>query len=359
MPVTLVVGGQYGSEGKGKLVAHLAFRNRIDFAVRCGGPNAGHTVSWNNSLVVVRQIPAAAVNSSARLLIAAGALVDPPILLKEIKRLGLDKQRVGVDPFAAVISPKHREREVHLGLRRRLSSTLSGTGAATASKVLRDPELKLAKQIPALKEYLVDVATEINIAYDEGKKILIEGTQGFGLSLHHSHLYPFVTSRDTSASNFLSESGLSPFCATEVIMVLRTFPIRVPGKSGPLQQELSWRDVAKTSHGPIQLNEFTSVTKRLRRVGKFENDLVRRATMINRPTSLALQGIDYIDFQDRSKRSYESLSEKSKAFVRGVETLTGVRVKYIFTGPDVMDVIEREQVKTQGREERAQKCHYP
>src|ERR1039457_4990968 len=103
MPVTIVVGGQYGSEGKGKMVAFLASRNRIDVAVRCGGPNAGHSVSWQKNLQVVRQIPAAFLAPTTRLLVAAGALVEPIILRNEIRRLGLNNQRLGIDPFAAVI----------------------------------------------------------------------------------------------------------------------------------------------------------------------------------------------------------------------------------------------------------------
>ena len=340
MPTTIVIGGQYGSEGKGKMVAYLAHRKRVDVAVRCGGPNAGHSVFWQGKVEIVRQVPAAVINPSIRLLVAAGALVDPPILLKEVERFGLGKKRLGVDPFAAVISRRHREEETQLRLRKRVSSTLSGTGAATAEKILRKPDVKLAGRVPELRMFLVDVATEVNRAYDDGKNIIIEGTQGFGLSLHHSMMYPFVTSRDTSASNFLSEVGLSPRCATEIIMVIRTYPIRVPGHSGKLEKEISWHDISKASGSPLELNEFTSVTKRLRRVGIFDRELVKRAAMINRPTALALQGIDYIDFQDRGKRIYRDLSTKSKKFIADLENLIGVRVRFIFTGPDLFDVIE-------------------
>lgn len=340
MPTTVVVGGQYGSEGKGKLVAYLAHTNRVDVAIRCGGPNAGHSVTCNGSLKIVRQVPAAVICPKTRLLVAAGALVDPPIILQEIKRFGLGKQRIGVDGFAAIISRQHKEHEDLLELRKRVSSTLSGTGAATSSKILREPRLKLARQIPRLSKYIVDVATEVNKAYDDSKNIVIEGTQGFGLSLHHSQMYPFVTSRETSASNFLSEAGLSPRCVQQIIMVLRTHPIRVAGHSGPLEKETSWGAISKSSRSPIELNEFTSVTKRLRRVGLFEWGPVKRAVMVNRPTALALQGLDYLSFEDRGKRKYRLLSPKSKRFITNLEKRTGVPIKFIFTGPDLLDVIE-------------------
>jgi adenylosuccinate synthase len=340
VPATIVVGGQYGSEGKGKLVAYLAHTSRVDVAIRCGGPNAGHSLAHNGRLETVRQVPAAVINPGIRLLVAAGALVDPPILLQEIDRFGLGQQRLGVDGFAAIISRRHKEQEASLDLRKRVSSTLSGTGAATSSKILREPSLKLVRQIPRLRKYIVDVAAEANEAFDNAKNILIEGTQGFGLSLHHSLMYPFVTSRDTSASNFLSEVGLSPRCVSQVIMVLRTHPIRVPGHSGPLARETSWSAISKASKSPTELNEFTSVTKRLRRVGLFESEVVKRAVMVNRPTALALQGLDYVDFEDRGKREYRVLSRKSKRFVADLEKLTGVPVRFIFTGPDLLDVIE-------------------
>jgi adenylosuccinate synthase len=340
VPTTIIVGGQYGSEGKGKLVAYLAHTNRVDVAVRCGGPNAGHSVTRNGKFEIVRQVPAAVISPGTRLLIAAGALVDPPILLQEIHQFGLGKQRLGVDGFAAVISRLHKEHEARLELRKRVSSTLSGTGAATASKILREPSLKLARQIQGIRKYIVDVAAEVNQAYDDSKNIVIEGTQGFGLSLHHSLQFPFVTSRDTSASNFLSEAGLSPRCAGQIIMVVRTHPIRVPGHSGPLEKETSWKAVSMFSGSRTELNEFTSVTKRLRRVGLFESEPVKRAVMVNRPTALALQGLDYLSFEDRGKRKYRALSQKSKRFIADLEKLTGVPVKFIFTGPDLLDVIE-------------------
>jgi adenylosuccinate synthase len=340
VPTTVVLGGQYGSEGKGKLVAYLAHTNRIDVAIRCGGPNAGHSVTSKGRLEIVRQVPAAVINPATRLLVAAGALIDPTIILREIDRFGLRSERLGVDGFAAIISRQHKQQEARLELRKRVSSTLSGTGAATSSKILREPGLKLARQISRLRKYVVDVAAEANKAYDDSKNIVIEGTQGFGLSLHHSLMYPFVTSRDTSASNFLSEVGLSPRCVTEIIVVLRTHPIRVPGHSGPLEAETSWSAISSSSGSPFELNEYTSVTKRLRRVGLFELGPISRAVMINRPTALALQGLDYVNFADRGQRKYRSLSQESKKFVADLEKQTSVPVRFIFTGPDLLDVIE-------------------
>ena len=163
MPVIIVVGGQYGSEGKGKLVAHLATQARVDVAVKCGGSNAGHSVTRNGKTEILQQISTAVLNPNVRLLLAPGALIDHDhdLLLAEINRFGLTPARLGVDPFSAVISAEYKKREYDLGLRSRISSTLSGTGAATAAKVLRDPQLPLVKDLDDLRPFMVDVASEL------------------------------------------------------------------------------------------------------------------------------------------------------------------------------------------------------
>src|SRR5690349_11726246 len=97
MGVTIVVGGQYGSEGKGKVVALTAARHKEPWVVRCGGPNSGHTITINGEQTVLRQIPAGASHSNALLLMSAGCAVDASVLLEEVRRLGLPRERVVVD----------------------------------------------------------------------------------------------------------------------------------------------------------------------------------------------------------------------------------------------------------------------
>ena len=97
MPVTVVVGGQFGSEGKGKICAHLAVTDNVDYMVRCGGPNSGHTVYANGQRYQLQQVPAGFVNPDIRLLIAPGALVDPAVFLRETAICGLDPDRIGID----------------------------------------------------------------------------------------------------------------------------------------------------------------------------------------------------------------------------------------------------------------------
>ena len=243
MPLTVIVGGQFGSEGKGKITSHLAFRDNVDVVVRCGGPNSGHTVDVNGQRYELRSLPAGFINPGTRLLLAAGCLINPEILLTEIKSTGIDPGRVGVDRNAGIISLSAVEEEGKLHLRERLGSTQSGTGVGVANRVLRSPHFKLAKDMPELQEYLTDVSGEVNATLDKGGKVLVEGTQGFGLSVYHSPHYPYATSRDTTAAGFLSEVGVSPRLVTDIIMAVRTYPIRVAGNSGPLPNESTWEEV--------------------------------------------------------------------------------------------------------------------
>ena len=216
-------------------------------------------------------------------------------------------------------------------------------GVAVAKRILRREKIRLAKDTPELAQYISDVSEELSKYYERGKNIIIEGTQGFGLSLYHSPFYPFTTSRDTTAAAFISECGISPLIVTDIVMVLRTFPIRVGGNSGPLIHEIDWKTIQDESGYPYMVKEFTTVTGRLRRVGRFDINLVKKAVIINRPNSLALMGIDYLDYKDKGKISYDDLTDKAKEFILHLEKELNVEVKFIGTGPLDNEIIEKLQ----------------
>lgn len=342
MAVTVVVGGQYGSEGKGKLVAHLAAMSQRRVAVvRCGGTNSGHTVDFEGHPYPFRQLPSAAVVPGSELFLGAGMVIDPNLLLEEMNSVRMDQDRVHVDRNAVILDERDLTAERDSHLRQRVGSTLSGTGSATARKVLRDPTQLTASDEPRLKKMVTDVSRDLNEAVDRGDRIIVEGTQGIGLSLHHSAHFPFVTSRDTSASAFLSEVGLAPTLADEVIAVFRSYPIRVAGNSGPLQNELSWEEVTRRAGATGLFQEYTTVTRKLRRVGEFDWDQAKECIRINRPTSLALHGADYLNFGDVGVSDWETLSNETKAFVELMESALNVEVRYIFTGPKQDHIVDR------------------
>lgn len=346
MSLWVVVGGQFGGEGKGKISAFITRQENIDVCIRCGGPNSGHSfVATDGTTKLLRQLPTGYIRPQTRLLIPAGALIDLEVLKHELDSFRLDGSRVGIDRNTMVIEVTDREREASLKLRERLSSTLCGVGSAVSRRVLRGADVKLAKDAAQehrwLKNLVTDVSLEANAALDAGKKVLVEGTQGFGLSLYHSMHYPCATSRDTTASSFLSEVGLSPRLVTEIVLVFRTFPIRVAGQqAGPLKDEITWEILRQESGYPHPIEEMTTVTKKVRRVGRFDWDLARLAAVTNRPTKLAINGLDYFAFADRGIQDLGNLSEHSRLFVEELESRLSTPMAFCGTSPALSDVFQ-------------------
>jgi len=343
MPVTIVVGGQYGGEGKGKVTAHLCANHGYHAVVRCGGPNSGHTVSVEGEETVLRQVPAGVARPGTQLFLAAGCLINIAVLFEEIDRFGLTPDRLKVDRNAMIITDDEIEKEKTIGLQKSIGSTCSGVGAAVARRVSRGSNVRLAKDVAELQPFLSIVSTDLNLLHDQGKRLIVEGTQGFGLSLYHSRCYPFATSRDTTASAFLSEVGLSPFTVTEIIMVLRTYPIRVGGNSGPLSKEIDWETIRLESRYPHPIQEYTSVTKRLRRVGRFDLELAKQAAEVNRPTLIALMGLDYLNHRNKSAAAYSDVTPDSQEFVNEIQRAMGAPVAFLGTGPKNAEILDLTQ----------------
>lgn len=327
MPITVVVGGQYGSEGKGKIAHYLASARNAAAVVRVGGPNSGHTVVTTDGLVhKFRHLPTAAVLPQTKCVLAAGSYIDVDRLLLEIKTTRLSSDRLIIDPEASIVTQDHMRAESGSHLRARIGSTLSGTGAAVLHRVSRAGNVRLAKHEPQLAPYLGCVRELLCDLLGEGQRIVIEGTQGYGLSLYHGVEYPYATSRDTTASGCLSEVGLSPLDVDEVALVIRTFPIRVSGSSGPLPEEIDWETVTRLSGSPKPIVEYTTVTKLQRRVARFHPDVVRSAIGANRPTLLFMNHIDYIDWTVRGEGV---LSNKIWDFICDVESMIGCRISAV------------------------------
>lgn len=349
MSLWVVVGGQYGGEGKGKIAAFITQQEEIDICIRCGGPNSGHSfVNDEGQTVLLRQLPTGYIRPQTRLLIPAGALVDLEVLKHELDALRLDPTRIGVDRNAMIIEQSDKNHEVGLQLRERLSSTLCGVGSAVARRVLRGSDVRTAeiasKEVPWLGDLITNVSEEANSALDRGKHVLVEGTQGFGLSLYHSDCYPKATSRDTTAAGFLSEVGLSPLLVTKIVLVCRTFPIRVAGEqAGPLKDEITWEILQNESGYPHPIHEMTTVSKKLRRVGRFDWELARAATALNRPTMIAVNGLDYISFENEGAGSFSQLSRSAREFITGLERDLAVPVSFCGTSPSML--FERRSIE--------------
>ena len=342
MSVTVVVGGQFGSEGKGKICAHLAMTDDVDYMVRCGGPNSGHTVDAAGERFQLRQVPAGFINSHTRLLVAPGALINPDVFLKEVEVCGLDNTRIGIDRNAGVIEDVDLDNEKLFDLSGRLGSTGSGVGSAVSRRALRERDFRLAENHPALKQFITSVRDELRVAIQREQSVVVEGTQGFGLSLYHAEEWPYRTSRDTTAHSFLGEVGLG-VRDYEVVMAVRTYPIRVAGNSGPLPNEVTWKDVQEESGYPYPIAEFTTTTNRLRRVAKFDWSVVDQAVAANSPTHIAMHGSDYIDYKNYSVTDWSGLTDSVRRFVGEIEARFNVPVSFLGTGPRNEDLIDRRE----------------
>jgi adenylosuccinate synthase len=331
MPVTVVVGGQFGGEGKGKVAHFLARETKSRVAIRVGGTNSGHTVIDQNGFpIILRQLPTPAILPDVTCVLGAGSYINLEILFDEINRTALSSDRLFIDPNAMIISQQDLLAEKNSSLRSFIGSTLSGTGAAVVRRISRDSTVKLAKHEESLQQYVKPVIPFLRDMLTDGERIIIEGTQGFGLSLLHSEYYPYTTSRDTTAAAFVSEAGLSPLDVDDVVLVLRSYPIRVGGNSGPLPDEIDWDTVTTESKSPKPLLEYTSVTKTVRRIGRFDFDLVRQAILVNQPTSIVLNHLDYVDI---SCRQLNVLTREIFNYVNNIESLINNKINFIGVGP--------------------------
>ena len=172
--------------------------------------------------------------------------------------------------------------------------------------------------------------TTLAHALKVGDRVIVEGTQGFGLSILHGEHYPYATSRDTSASGALSEAGLSPIDVDCIVLVIRSYPIRVAGNSGPLPNETTWDAVTGSSGAADNLIERTTVTGKVRRIAAFDGKAVNRAIAVNNPTHICLNHADYFDF-DVHEMAY--VSDEIAVRLKNIEDVIGRPIDWVGTGP--------------------------
>lgn len=267
-PIIVVQGAQWGSEAKGAITAALALEREADIVVRTGTVNAGHTVYYDGQPFAMQQLPVGWIRPSTRLYLGPGAYIHPEILAKEIRWIndatGVDpRPRIYIDYRCGLHLPAHTDLSTASDRHRLMGATGKGCSEAVMAKI-RDrgtPDGRLFAQwwskpgiidyqLPAeLKPWLdnlqlVDTVSELNYSWDQGAKIIIEGTQGTMLDLHTGP-YPYTTHKQTAPGNWVAEAGLSPSLPYEVILVARTYPIRVAGNSGPMPREIGWQTLAR------------------------------------------------------------------------------------------------------------------
>lgn len=348
----VVVGGQTGSESKGRVAAALVSRrtaaihpSRRVISVRVGGPNAGHVVidPTTGDPLAMRQIPVGLIEPTSVLYIAPGSEVDLDVLAAEIDLLENTyhyeiRPRLFVSPEATILTPDNIATEKASDLVARLGSTAKGIGAARADRIWRT-----APRVADRREWFDQRSIRVQdpVRPSLNCPVVIEGTQGYGLGLH-AGAYPQCTSGDCRAIDFCAQAGVNPWDVAadhfQVHVVVRPYPIRVAGNSGPLHEETTWEELGLAP-------ERTTVTQKIRRVGHFDADLVAEAVQANgRSVSKvhlamadqvapSLAGADeiraYLDLADTDPRGVEALND----LISAIETHSDAPVVSLGTGP--------------------------
>lgn len=341
--VDVLVGGQWGSEGKGNLAFFLA--PEYDLLIRVGAPNAGHKVcAPDGDVYTHRQLPSGTRATDAPLLLGAGAVIDPKVLMREISDCSVTHERLAIDPSALVIEDSDVDRETRL--RNAIGSTGTGGGAALARRIEQrgtPGTVRLAKDMPELSAFVRESAAVLDEVQSRGGRIFLEGTQGTGLSILHGS-FPHVTSRDTTVGTMLGEVGLPPQSTRRVIVAFRSYPIRVGGPSGPMGHEITWDTVAQRAGLPatsLKESELGSVSGNPRRVAEFSWPQLQRSARLNGATDIALTFADYIDARNRDARRVSQLTSETIEFVNEMENVAAAPVSLISASFDGRGPIDR------------------
>jgi len=341
MPLSIVIGGQFGGEGKGTVVAALNKWHNFDVLVKGGGPNSSHSYGEQGNIRRVRMIPCGTEFGASYIVFPAGCLIYPKLLFKEIEEVGF-KGEVIIDDNAGIIEECQIENQSKDPFYDTAGSTRTGTGMACSYRALR--RLKIAKDEILLRNYTGNTREFILSSLKKGKKILIEGGQGYGLSNYHG-LYPYVTSRDTTVNEFMSQLGLGPKFLTETIMAIKCLPTRNKNGLGVLQNELN--DDFINNHFST-LSEYGGGSYNggdiLRRVALFDFKLLRDATTANTPDYLALTGLDKLEYLINESELIKEYYVSIESFKKRIETEINIPIIFEGWGPCIENAVNCRQI---------------
>ena len=394
MPSTVVIGAQWGDEGKGKITDTLS--RTADLVVRFqGGNNAGHTIVVGDEKFVLSLIPSGVLYPQVTPIIANGCVVDPRVLLDEKAMLaerGIDPERLRLSANAHVIMPYHRKLDVvmerYLG-HNQIGTTKRGIGPAYMDKFQRlgirfqdlsDPKIlreklevalreknkmltKVYNQLPmdlepilddyleygeVLYDHITDTSLLVHNALVEGKNVVFEGGQGTLLDIDHG-TYPFVTSSNPTAGGATVGVGIGPRMIDEVLGVAKGYISRVG--SGPFPTELD----NPIGEKMVEIGgEFGTVTGRRRRCGWLDLVALRYAVRVNGITQIALTKLDVLSHFEELKIAvaYDSLDDRHTEFPRQQRVLYNCNPVYeTFTGwsQDISEVDRYDDLPARAR----------
>ncbi len=386
--VYVIIDGQAGSCGKGKVIGQFALQKKVDAAVTNNMPNAGHTFMDNGKKRIFRNIPVSAVNPNTALFIGPGSIIDMDVLVEEYEANQdiLDGREIVVHPLVPLVQQKHIEQEKR---QIKTGSTFKGCCPCQTEKMMRSPDAKFFKEYKSIKadpDYYKKLYHYLHTA----KKILLEGAQGCDLDMNHSHHYPYTTSRQVCPEQMLADSGIPASYLKEIIMVIRPFPIRISNEiydgstiySGDYgtSPELTWdqinvgaylgmypttvekEDIETWKDIAPDLTEYTTVTKKKRRIFDLDIDHLKFTVERIRPTSIYLNFFQQLDSEYQNIHGVYNgygkiyFDKYRKEYLSWLENELGVPITMLGTGPKLEHYINREPyVKILKKEEKAAK----
>jgi adenylosuccinate synthase len=303
MAVDVVIGAQRGDEGKGNFCAYLGLNGDYSLAIRSASPQAGHSIHLDGKRIGIAHLPCAAVNPKLRILIGGASFIDPAKILyggidkrphtgeivelqAEIPTLGLTPERLGIDYNAKLVTEEHKQKE-------RASSLMKlgsiGSGVNPAKHDLIDKKAKFVSEDPELEKFATDTIQEMNDTLAKRKHILFETDHGIELCQHFGGYFPFNTARTINTSAYLGEVGLSPQSVRDVYLVIKPY-ISAVAKDAPLKNEiLDNQTLEELLHTG---GESGSISGRIRRIGKFDEQSFKRAIILSGATKLAISHLD-------------------------------------------------------------------
>lgn len=366
MPADVIIGGQWGDEGKGKIVDLLA--SKYSAVVRySGGNNAGHTVINDQGEFKLHLIPSGILHPQVICVIGNGCVIDPDVLIKEIENLiksGIDisPKNLVISHKAHIILPEHIKKDSEQEKVRadfKIGTTGRGIGPAYMDKAGRSgvrmehisdwPQWseKLGNHIGSSQELLRNIL-------DKNKNILLEGAQGALLDIDHGS-YPFVTSSNSTIGGAITGTGLVPSDIRDTIGIFKAYATRVG--EGPFPSEITKTDTA-AKHLLNKGNEFGTTTGRERRCGWFDIESARNSIMTNGFNKIAIMKLDVLDGIKEIKvlkestnnikydtlsgwkdstygvKNYYDLPENAKAYLSYLEKMLDIKISIISTGPE-------------------------
>lgn len=399
----VIYDSSHGSSGKGKTSTWLADKFNVNHVSSANYPNAGHSsVFADGTKFIAKAIPTAAILRKVKgvgiqCFISPGSGFGWDQVIKEWNESG--RPDIFIHDRASIVTPEHKAREAEgRDSTKHIASTMQGSGTAISDKILRRPDVQLARHgslceiirsmavtNPLIGElvqndssliqefedrvHVIDAMEFRNMTHsviNAGHPWLHEGSQGYALSIDHGSHYPESTSRNCTVQAAMDYMAVPPKMVGDIYMNIRSFPIRVgsvvengvqKGYSGdfyPDSKELTWEEVGQNAGMPsdeilsLRSKELTTVTKRLRRVGTISHIGLQDSAQVNGATKLILNFVQYVDWTDNKLRGgeevFQKLSHKSRKFIDSIEKTTNLPVVLIGTGANHEDMIVRESL---------------